>query len=99
MLGREGDHRVCKVQIENCKRQIENLKSVTLAPESPLCVEFMSAHGLEGGFAHDYTRQELEPWAEHIRKQARSAKTVFAYFNNDANVRGPANARLLLEMI
>lgn len=60
---------------------------------------YIRFHGLENGAAHDYTRTELEPWAAHIRKQARSGKTVYAYFNNDWNVRAPANARMLIEMV
>ncbi len=55
-------------------------------------------HGLAGGAAHDYSRQELKPWAEHILHQAGRGKTVFVYFNNDANVRAPANAMLLAQM-
>jgi uncharacterized protein YecE (DUF72 family) len=62
-------------------------------------VVYVRFHGLKHGAAHDYTRGELEPWAEHIRKQARDDKTVFAYFNNDLNVRAPANAKLLMEMV
>lgn len=59
---------------------------------------YVRFHGLEGGAAHDYTRRELEPWAEHILRQSRSGKPVFVYFNNDWNVRAPANAMLLLDM-
>jgi uncharacterized protein YecE (DUF72 family) len=59
---------------------------------------YIRFHGLEGGAAHDYTRTELKPWAEHIRRQSRAGKRVFAYFNNDWNVRAPANAMLLSEM-
>jgi uncharacterized protein YecE (DUF72 family) len=59
---------------------------------------YIRFHGLQGGAAHDYTRQELEPWAEHIQTQAREGKTVYVYFNNDSNVRAPANALLLAEM-
>lgn len=59
---------------------------------------YIRFHGLENGAAHDYTRKELEPWAEHVRHQAAQGKKVFAYFNNDANVRAPANARLFMEM-
>ena len=57
---------------------------------------YIRFHGLEGGAAHDYTRAELEPWAEHIREQAGRGTPVFAYFNNDANVRAPANAKMLM---
>jgi uncharacterized protein YecE (DUF72 family) len=62
-------------------------------------VVYIRFHGLEGGAAHDYTRSELEPWAEHIRRQARRGKTVYAYFNNDLNYRAPGNARMLMKMV
>jgi len=61
-------------------------------------VVYIRFHGLSGGASHDYTRAELKPWAAFIRRQHASGKLVFAYFNNDANVRAPANARLLMEM-
>ncbi len=59
---------------------------------------YIRFHGLEAGAAHDYSRAELEPWAEHIREQARRGCHVYVYFNNDWNVRAPGNARLLIEM-
>ncbi len=59
---------------------------------------YIRFHGLELGAAHDYTPDELAPWAAHIRRQARAGRTVFAYFNNDANVRAPGNAKLLMQM-
>jgi uncharacterized protein YecE (DUF72 family) len=59
---------------------------------------YIRFHGLEGGFAHDYTREELEPWAAHVRAAARDGKTAYVYFNNDANVRAPANAKMFIEM-
>jgi uncharacterized protein YecE (DUF72 family) len=62
-------------------------------------IVYIRFHGLEGGAAHDYTRAELAPWARHIQHHAAMGKTVYAYFNNDANVRAPANARLLMEMV
>jgi uncharacterized protein YecE (DUF72 family) len=60
---------------------------------------YIRFHGLEGGFAHDYTRAELEPWAKFCRDQASEGRTVFAYFNNDVNVRAPENAKTLMRMI
>jgi uncharacterized protein YecE (DUF72 family) len=60
---------------------------------------YIRFHGLADGFAHNYTREELEPWARHIRSQARAGKTVYAYFNNDANVRAPKNAKMLMRMV
>ncbi|HEY3913378.1 MAG TPA: DUF72 domain-containing protein, partial [Verrucomicrobiae bacterium] len=59
---------------------------------------YIRFHGLSGGPRHDYTSTELSPWANHIKEQAASGREVFAYFNNDLNVRAPKNARLLIEM-
>jgi uncharacterized protein YecE (DUF72 family) len=60
---------------------------------------YIRFHGLAGGAAHDYTRRELKPWADHICAQAKARRKVFAYFNNDANERAPANAKLLMSMV
>jgi uncharacterized protein YecE (DUF72 family) len=60
---------------------------------------YIRFHGLGGGAAHDYTHGELEPWAAHIHQQAERGRKVFAYFNNDANVRAPANAKTLMGMV
>ena len=49
-------------------------------------------------YGRDYTRQELEPWARHIQQQSVAGRDAYAYFNNDVNVRAPANARLLMEL-
>lgn len=59
---------------------------------------YLRFHGLTGGARHDYTREELMPWAEHLRAQAAAGRACFAYFNNDLNVRAPGNAELLLQM-
>jgi uncharacterized protein YecE (DUF72 family) len=59
---------------------------------------YIRFHGLSGGPRHDYTGTELEPWAKHIREQASSGRKVFAYFNNDLNVRTPKNAEALIHM-
>jgi uncharacterized protein YecE (DUF72 family) len=59
---------------------------------------YIRFHGLAGGPRHDYTRRELEPWARHISEQTAAGKKVFAYFNNDLNVRAPNNAKALMQM-
>jgi uncharacterized protein YecE (DUF72 family) len=61
-------------------------------------IVYIRFHGLEGGFAHDYTCSELEPWARHMTEQSAHGRKVFAYFNNDGNARAPENARLLVKM-
>lgn len=70
----------------------------------PVCVAtapfvYLRFHGLAGGFAHDYTREELRPWAEWAAACLKEGRDVFAYFNNDANARAPENARLFTQMI
>lgn len=59
---------------------------------------YVRFHGLEGGAAHDYTRDELRPWARFLSEQAEKRKTSYVYFNNDVNVRAPENALMLMEM-
>jgi uncharacterized protein YecE (DUF72 family) len=59
---------------------------------------YIRFHGLSGGPRHDYTGQELEPWAKHIQEQAAVGRKVFVYFNNDLNVRAPKNAEMLTKM-
>jgi uncharacterized protein YecE (DUF72 family) len=56
-------------------------------------------HGLQGGSAHDYTDEELEPWAEYLRRYARKGMSGFVYFNNDVNTRAPFNALRLMHML
>jgi uncharacterized protein YecE (DUF72 family) len=60
---------------------------------------YIRFHGLEHGAAHDYTRNELQPWADHCRRCVDNGIAIFAYFNNDWNTRAPGNAELFREMI
>jgi uncharacterized protein YecE (DUF72 family) len=73
-----------------------NMPQIRIATADIVYIRF---HGLEGGFAHDYTRAELEPWAKFCREQAEQGRAVFAYFNNDVNVRAPENAKTLMQMV
>jgi uncharacterized protein YecE (DUF72 family) len=60
---------------------------------------YIRFHGLDQGAAHDYTRRELRPWAEHCRRCLRNGRRVYVYFNNDWNTRAPLNAQTFREMI
>jgi uncharacterized protein YecE (DUF72 family) len=60
---------------------------------------YLRFHGLRDGSAHDYTDEELEPWAEHLRRCAREGLSGFVYFNNDVNTRAPLNALRLMQML
>lgn len=56
-------------------------------------------HGLEGGFAHDYTEEELAPFARALRGAAGEGCDGFAFFNNDGEARAPANATTLERLL
>lgn len=64
---------------------------------------YVRFHGLsedpDQRYRWDYSRAELEPWAERIREQVEAGRDVWAYFNNDHHAKAPANARLLTEML
>jgi uncharacterized protein YecE (DUF72 family) len=60
---------------------------------------YVRFHGLEGGAAHDYSKEELQPWAIHLQEALGEGRSVYAYFNNDINTRAPENAKLLQSLI
>jgi uncharacterized protein YecE (DUF72 family) len=74
-------------------------RAMPMNPTTTADFVYIRFHGLKNGAAHNYTRAELKPWARFIRKQARAGKNVYAYFNNDLNVRAPDNAKTLVEMV
>jgi uncharacterized protein YecE (DUF72 family) len=58
---------------------------------------YIRFHGVKKWYRHDYTKEELEVWAERIR--ASKAKTVWAYFNNDRDGYAIKNARALTRIL
>ncbi len=60
---------------------------------------YVRLHGLEGGYEHDYSTEELRPWADSLRQVAVDGKDGFVYFNNDGRARAPENAQQLVEML
>jgi uncharacterized protein YecE (DUF72 family) len=52
-------------------------------------------HGSEGHYQGAYSDHTLQDWAAWFAKEARSGKTIYAYFNNDAGAHAPRNARTL----
>jgi uncharacterized protein YecE (DUF72 family) len=54
-------------------------------------------HGLTGGYKYNYSEEELEKWAETIRKT--KAKECFVYFNNDYHAYAVENCRALRELL
>jgi uncharacterized protein YecE (DUF72 family) len=59
---------------------------------------FLRFHHGSRGRRGNYSRAELEGWAERIRRRA-SGGDVFAYFNNDWEGFAPANASALARML
>lgn len=60
---------------------------------------YLRFHGLAGGAYHDYTEDELRPWAVQLAKAARKGLRCYVYFNNDLNTRAPNNAHALMRLV
>lgn len=60
---------------------------------------YLRFHGLKDGAYHDYTEDELAPWAAQLAKAARRGVPCYAYFNNDLNTRAPWNAFALMRLL
>ncbi len=59
---------------------------------------YVRLHGLEGD-DHDYSSEQLRPWADFLTEQHAAGRACYVYFNNDARARAPKNARSLIEML
>lgn len=60
---------------------------------------YLRFHGLQGGAYHDYTDDELKPWARELARAALRGIPSYVYFNNDLNTRAPLNAASLMTML
>lgn len=58
---------------------------------------YVRFHGPERWYKHDYSKEELEDWAERIR--ASGAKHAWIYFNNDFQAYALKNARMLQRLL
>jgi uncharacterized protein YecE (DUF72 family) len=58
---------------------------------------YIRFHGTKRWYRHDYTADELRPWAEKIA--GSGAKEAWIYFNNDRNLYAIKNGRLLMRLI
>jgi len=58
---------------------------------------YIRFHGTEQWYRHDYSEQELQSWAEKIKKA--KPKAVYAFFNNDFNASAPKNCLKLKELL
>ncbi|HEX7652912.1 MAG TPA: DUF72 domain-containing protein [Verrucomicrobiae bacterium] len=60
---------------------------------------YIRFHGLKDGPRHDYRAAELKPWARFAQDCLHQGIAVFAYFNNDLNIRAPKNAKTFERLV
>jgi uncharacterized protein YecE (DUF72 family) len=62
---------------------------------------YVRFHGLDEHepYRYDYTRRELEPWADRLRDLAGEGTPAWVYFNNDHEAKAVANATTLIELL
>jgi len=58
---------------------------------------YIRFHGVKRWYRHDYTKDELRPWAAAL--QGSGARRVYAYFNNDRDAYAIKNARALRRLV
>jgi uncharacterized protein YecE (DUF72 family) len=58
---------------------------------------YIRFHGTKRWYLHNYSKEELQVWAERVRKSG--AKRVWAYFNNDREGYAIKNAKEFLRML
>ncbi len=77
------------------------VSSTAMPPAAPVTTDLVAVrfHGLAGGWAHDYSDAELQPWADRLRAAALGGCEAYAFFNNDSFALAPKNARRLVELL
>src|SRR5687767_14250815 len=77
------------------------ISSLRMPPDYTVTADFiyLRFHGLKDGAYHNYTAEELAPWAKQLRNAAERGLPCYAYFNNDLNTRAPLNAEALMRMV
>jgi len=60
---------------------------------------YVRLHGHEQLYASNYSDQQLEEWADKIRKWNEKGMDVYVYFDNDANAYAVKNALKLKELL
>lgn len=62
---------------------------------------YLRFHGLDDDepYRYDYTRRELEPWAQRLAELAGQGTPAWVYFNNDHEAKAVANARTLIDLL
>jgi len=56
-------------------------------------------HGTTGRYSGNYTARMLADWAGRLKQQARAARALYVYFNNDAHGHAVRNAGQLARLL
>jgi uncharacterized protein YecE (DUF72 family) len=59
---------------------------------------YVRFHGTTGRYAGSYPKSALQNWATWFKEQAKDARSIFAYFNNDTHAHAIKNAKQLREL-
>jgi uncharacterized protein YecE (DUF72 family) len=84
-------HQTCNVWISSLRMPADYSLTTDFA--------YLRFHGLKDGAYHDYTDDELAPWAAQLAGAAAKGLTAYVYFNNDLNTRAPLNAEALMRLL
>ena len=60
---------------------------------------YVRLHGATELYASGYGRRTLERWAARVERWRKGRREVFVYFDNDAKVRAPFDARTLMGLV
>lgn len=60
---------------------------------------YIRLHGSEQLYVSGYSETELDSWAARIRKWSRKARAIYVYFDNDAKVHAPFDAKKLAKRL
>jgi len=107
------EHRMSYVTVDAPRREGGNVPQTVVATTSPTAyVRFHGRNaatwnvrtgGASARFDHLYTDQELEEWVEPLRELASGAEQAYAFFNNNNQTHGvaqaPAGAELLRKLL
>lgn len=60
---------------------------------------YLRFHGLSSTYRHDYTEEEMKPWADRVAEAVARGCDAFCYFNNDAEGHAVRNALTFTDML
>ena len=60
-------------------------------------VVYVRFHGTTGRYSGSYSKAQLHSWAKWLKDQAKQARVIYAYFNNDVSGHAVNNAKTLIK--